>query len=174
MNGSFWASIVHLQWVKCCRPLAEGITGSPFSRWWWVKRLNFCLITGCNSPCYLQVVQPVQLLAHLCLLVVQGGQELPSHPEIKGEVKGFVHCGENVLKYNTVFQQNITLVQPDLILPSMKWDQAVATQFLSCHAKRSASLLQRGSPLWALTSHQHVPHRVTEKEYSYHKYFNLF
>lgn len=174
MNGSFWASIVHLQRVKCCRLLAQVSTGSPFSRWRWVKRLTFCLITVCNSPCYLQVVQPVQLLAHLCLLAVQGGQELPSHPEIKGELKSFVHCRENVLKYNTVFQQNITLIQPDLILPSMTWDQVVATQFLSYHARRSASLLQRGSPLWAQTACKHVPHRITEKKHSFHKYFNSF
>lgn len=56
-----------------------------------VAILIFHLVTGCSRSCYLQGVQAGQFLGLLCLLAVQGGQELPSHPEIKERVKRFVH-----------------------------------------------------------------------------------
>lgn len=52
----------------------------------------------CYKTWYSQGVQPGRFLALLCLLAVQGGQELPSHPEIKERVRSFVHWWENVLK----------------------------------------------------------------------------
>lgn len=71
------------------RFLAQMSTGNAFPRWQWV---NFYLLTGCSIISYLQGVQPAQFLARLCLLAVQGGRELPSHPETKEEVKGVVYC----------------------------------------------------------------------------------
>lgn len=88
-NGSLWTSL----WFAPAggkmshRLLAQRSTGNTFPRWWWV---SFHLVTGCSRTCYLQGVQPAQFLARLCLLAVQGGQELPSHPETKEEVKGSV------------------------------------------------------------------------------------
>jgi len=69
--------------------LAQLIPGNSFPKWQWV---SFHLVIGYSSSCYLQGVQPDRFLAHLCLLAVQEDQELPSHPETKGEVKGLVRC----------------------------------------------------------------------------------
>lgn len=97
-NGSLWTSL----WFAPAggkmshRLLAQLSTGNTFPRWWWV---SFHLVTGCSRTCYLQGVQPAQFLARLCLLAVQGGQELPSHPETKEEVKGSVCWGENTIGF---------------------------------------------------------------------------
>lgn len=68
---------------------AQLSTGNAFPGW---QCLIFHLATGCSRTCYLQGVQPGRFLALLCLLAVQGGQELPSHPETKEGVKGFLDC----------------------------------------------------------------------------------
>ena len=121
-NGSLWTSLrfASSEGKMPHRLLAQL---SAFPRWQWV---SFRLVTGCSTTRYLQGVQPARFLGRLCLLAVQGGQELPSHPETKEEVKGFVHCWENVLKCSQVLQQNITLIHPDLILPTEEWYRVVA------------------------------------------------
>lgn len=116
-------AVLHLQGIKCSWQRRAQRTHSPDG-----NELGFCLVTGCSSTCYLQGVQPVRFLAHLCLLAVQGGQELPSHPEMKAEVIRFVHCWENVPKCKKVLQKNIILLHPDLILPAKEWDQVVSGQ----------------------------------------------
>lgn len=82
--GLFWN--LHLQKAKCPQVLS---TAEPRQCRW--QCFISHLITGCSRICYLQGVQPGQFLALLCLLAVQGGQELPSHPGIKERVKSFVH-----------------------------------------------------------------------------------
>lgn len=70
---------------------AQLSTGNAFPRW---PCLIFHLVIGCSRTWYSQGVQPGRLLALLCLLAVQEGQVLPSHPETKERVRSFVHWWE--------------------------------------------------------------------------------
>lgn len=156
--------------------MAQLSTDNTFPRWCWA---SFHFIPGRSRTCYLQGVQPARFLARLCLLAAQGDQEVPSPPEKKEVVKGFVRYWENVPKCNQVLQQNITLMHPDLICPErngvrMRQGGEMA-QVLSHHAKKTVPLLDTSPrpPLWALTQCQRVPHHINERGHSLYKYFNL-
>lgn len=157
MKSSLWFSLqfASSEDKMSFRHLTQLNTGNACPRW---QGVSFCLARGCSRTCYLQGVQPTRSLAHLCLLAVQGGQELPSHPETKKEVKGFVHYWENVLKCNQVSQQNVILIHPDLIPPTEEQYHIRAAQgygtITACHTKKIAPFLHKRpiAPVWALTN----------------------
>lgn len=168
-NGSLWTRLepAPSEGKMSHRLSAQLSTGIPQ-----VAILIFHLVTGCSRRCYLQGVQAGQFLALLCLLAVQGGQELPSHPEIKERVKSFVHWWENVLKRKQAVHQNVTWVHLVLILhrgtDSACGSMGIMAQSLSHHANEV--FFCPSPPLQA----QCAPHHITEWKHNLCECIHLF